>query len=102
MDPPKLLRKTNGNGSVSTAQNAAGGKSAIDRTSGNAAAPSQASSEVKSAKTKPAAEGTKVTIRRLPPSMTEEEFVHILGEKWKVGNGKVDWMDFTPGKMAKT
>jgi len=54
----------------------------------------------KSHRTKPPAEGEKVVIRRLPPGMTEEECIGILGDAWKVGNGKVDWFSYSPGKVS--
>lgn len=45
-------------------------------------------------------EGEKVTVRRLPPGMTVEDFLTILGDEWKVGNGKVAWFDFRNGKVS--
>lgn len=33
--------------------------------------------------------------------MTEAEFITILGPEWEVGNGKVGWMDYVPGKIPK-
>ena len=55
----------------------------------------------KAAKTKAPAEGEKVVIRRLPPGMTEDECIKLLGEDWKVGNGKVDWFSYQPGKISQ-
>ena len=55
----------------------------------------------KAAKTKPPVEGLKVIIRRLPPGMTREEFLSIVGHEWHAGNGKVDWFDYGDGKVAK-
>lgn len=55
----------------------------------------------------PSATGTssgprlKLIIRRLPPGLIEEEFLTALGPEWKVGNGKVDWAMFKPGKVSK-
>jgi len=46
-------------------------------------------------------EGIKVTIRRLPPGMTEAEVKVILGDEWKMGGDKVDWFYFGPGKVAR-
>ena len=54
-------------------------------------APSQIANNAKWAKAKQQPEGVKVLIRRLAPGLTEDEFVSILGESWKVGQGKVDW-----------
>ncbi|EDN05369.1 predicted protein [Histoplasma mississippiense (nom. inval.)] len=50
---------------------------------------------------KPAAPQLKVLIRRLPPGLTAQEFVAVLGDEWKVGNGKVDWFRFKEGKDFK-
>lgn len=41
----------------------------------------------------------KLEIRRLPPSLTLVEFEATLGDEWKLGNGKVDWREFVPGKL---
>ncbi|KAF5012521.1 hypothetical protein FDECE_1420 [Fusarium decemcellulare] len=54
----------------------------------------------KPAKTKAHNEGEKLVIRRLPPGMTEPEFVSILGSDWDLGKGKVDWFSFAPGKIS--
>lgn len=43
----------------------------------------------------------KVVIRRLAPGLTETEFTKILGDEWGVGNGKVDWFTYKPGKNSK-
>lgn len=40
----------------------------------------------------------KLEIRRLPPGLTLAEFEEILGDEWRLGNGKVDWREFRPGK----
>lgn len=55
----------------------------------------------KATKVKPPAEGEKVVVRRLPPGMTEEEFVTILGDEWRVGNGKIAWVSYWPGKVSQ-
>ncbi|KAH6885806.1 Smg-4/UPF3 family-domain-containing protein [Thelonectria olida] len=52
-------------------------------------------------KSKPQNEGEKLTIRRLPPGMTQAEFTSILGDDWQVGKGKVDWFSFELGKVSK-
>ncbi|CEI65268.1 hypothetical protein FVEN_g6301 [Fusarium venenatum] len=54
----------------------------------------------KPTKTKAHNEGEKLTIRRLPPGMTEAEFTSILGSEWEVGKGKVDWFCFAEGKIS--
>lgn len=46
-------------------------------------------------------EGEKVVVRRLPPGMTEDEFVAILGDIWKVGKGKISWISYYPGKVSQ-
>ncbi|ODH14676.1 hypothetical protein ACO22_06534 [Paracoccidioides brasiliensis] len=43
----------------------------------------------------------KLLIRRLPPGLTYQEFEASLGDEWKVGNGKVDWLQFRDGKISK-
>lgn len=46
-------------------------------------------------------ERLKLTVRLLPPGLTESEFKSFIGSEWHVGSGKVDWMDFSPGKTTK-
>jgi regulator of nonsense transcripts 3 len=55
----------------------------------------------KAPRVKAPAQGEKVVVRRLPPAMTEEEFVTILGDEWRVGRGRVDWFSYWPGKMSQ-
>lgn len=43
----------------------------------------------------------KVVIRRLPPGLTQSEFETTLGNEWKLGGDKVDWMDYRDGKISK-
>ncbi|KAF2833100.1 hypothetical protein CC86DRAFT_4984 [Ophiobolus disseminans] len=43
----------------------------------------------------------KLVCRRLPPGLTEAEFHAILGDEWKQGAGKVDWMRWEQGKISK-
>lgn len=54
----------------------------------------------KAPKPKPQIEGVKVVIRRLPPGMTEDEFLNILGEEWTTGRGRVDWLSYVTGKIS--
>ncbi|KAI1471761.1 Smg-4/UPF3 family-domain-containing protein [Daldinia caldariorum] len=54
----------------------------------------------KTAKTKDSPRGKKVIIRRLPPGITEAEFWAILGDEWKSGNGKAEWMRFQEGQIS--
>ncbi|KAI1136814.1 Smg-4/UPF3 family-domain-containing protein, partial [Hypoxylon sp. FL0543] len=55
----------------------------------------------KTSKAKDPPRGKKVIIRRLPPAMTEAEFWAVLGEEWKSGQGKVDWMRFQEGTVSQ-
>jgi len=55
----------------------------------------------KPAISKPSNPKLKVLIRRLPPGLTEAEFISILGSEWKLGGGKVDWFLFKSGKDSK-
>ncbi|KAK4494777.1 hypothetical protein PRZ48_014133 [Zasmidium cellare] len=41
----------------------------------------------------------KLEVRRLPPGLTLTEFEEILGDEWKLGNGKVDWREYRQGKV---
>jgi Smg-4/UPF3 family len=43
----------------------------------------------------------KVVIRRLAPGLTEAEFVKLLGDDWRLGQGRVDWFSYKPGKDSK-
>lgn len=43
----------------------------------------------------------KLALRRLPPGLTKAEFEAALGDEWKVGGGKVDWMLYKTGKISK-
>lgn len=50
---------------------------------------------------KPPSPRLKLLIRRLPPGLTQAELEAALGEEWKVGAGKVDWLSYKPGKLSK-
>jgi len=43
----------------------------------------------------------KVVVRRLPPGLTQSGFENALGEEWKLGNGKLNWVVYKPGKVSK-
>ncbi|KAF2131633.1 hypothetical protein P153DRAFT_312179 [Dothidotthia symphoricarpi CBS 119687] len=43
----------------------------------------------------------KLICRRLPPGMTRAEFEAVLGDEWKAGAGKVDWLNYRKGKISK-
>ena len=51
--------------------------------------------------TRQAGQRLKAVIRRLPPGLTEQEFINALGEQWKTGKGKVTWMSYRPGKVSR-
>lgn len=50
---------------------------------------------------KPPTPRLKLLIRRLPPGLTQSELEASLGQDWKVGGGKVDWLQYKPGKVSK-
>ncbi|KAJ5297326.1 hypothetical protein PENANT_c005G00819 [Penicillium antarcticum] len=50
---------------------------------------------------KPPAPRLKLLIRRLPPGLTQAELEAALGDEWKAGAGKVDWLQYKPGKVSK-
>ncbi|KAH7095441.1 Smg-4/UPF3 family-domain-containing protein [Paraphoma chrysanthemicola] len=43
----------------------------------------------------------KLVCRRLPPGLTRTEFETVLGDEWKPGAGKVDWLSWRNGKISK-
>ncbi|KAH0551560.1 hypothetical protein GP486_007224, partial [Trichoglossum hirsutum] len=55
----------------------------------------------KPAPSKSAGPRLKVAIRRLPPGLTQVELETTLGGDWKLGEGRIDWMSFRPGKVSK-
>jgi regulator of nonsense transcripts 3 len=64
--------------------------------------PSQASGIVpKQTAAKPFTPKLKVIIRRLAPGLTKEEFTTVLGEEWKLEQGRVDWFLYKAGKDSK-
>ncbi|KAJ5638237.1 hypothetical protein N7490_008116 [Penicillium lividum] len=50
---------------------------------------------------KPPAPRLKLILRRLPPGLTQTELEGALGAEWKVGAGKVDWLQYKAGKVSK-
>lgn len=50
---------------------------------------------------KPPAPRLKLLIRRLPPGLTQSELEGALGDEWNVGAGRVDWLQYKPGKVSK-
>ncbi|CAH0031973.1 unnamed protein product [Clonostachys rhizophaga] len=77
---------------ISRRGNANGSRSSHDNPKSEAPKPS---------KPKAQNEGEKLVIRRLPPAMTQDEFVTILGPDWELNKGKVDWLSYAPGKVSK-
>ncbi|KAM4060090.1 smg-4/UPF3 family protein [Hirsutella rhossiliensis] len=75
-------------------QRPARGRGAGDKSGDAAKEPSRRS------KPKAHSEGEKLVIRRLPPGMTQAEFVSILGPDWELNKGKVDWFSYCPGKIS--
>ncbi|KAK2799097.1 hypothetical protein FQN50_008603 [Emmonsiellopsis sp. PD_5] len=65
------------------------------------ASATQKGSSPNKAGSKAAAPRLKLLVRRLPPGLTQEEFQTALGDEWKVGKGKVDWIHFKEGKVSK-
>lgn len=50
---------------------------------------------------KPVTTRLKIIIRRLPPGLTQAEFEEALGDDWKVGRSRVDWVVYKEGKVSK-
>ncbi|KAL7799792.1 Smg-4/UPF3 family domain-containing protein [Trichoderma ceciliae] len=110
--PHVLSRRTNGaapataNESTKSKATAEGGASRPGRGKGSSEKQSEARSTAndadtaKAPKTRTPHQGEKVIIRRLPPGMTQAEFVSVLGSEWAMGNGKVDWFSYAPGKVS--
>jgi regulator of nonsense transcripts 3 len=57
------------------------------------------SGAARAASTKTPTVRLKLEVRRLPPGLALPEFEEIVGEDWKLGNGKVDWRDYRQGKI---
>ncbi|KAJ4372858.1 hypothetical protein N0V83_003149 [Neocucurbitaria cava] len=49
---------------------------------------------------KPAQPRLKLICRRLPPGLTKAEFESILGDEWKLGAGKIDWLHYRKGNIS--
>ncbi|KAJ4007158.1 hypothetical protein NW752_010580 [Fusarium irregulare] len=113
--PQVLSRRTNGGSQASANQNSESSKGkgpqenssngkargrGSNARSTEASKPANEGETPKPTKTKAHNEGEKLVIRRLPPGMTEAEFVSILGNEWELGKGKVDWFEFAQGKIS--
>ncbi|GAB7355962.1 hypothetical protein MBLNU459_g6594t1 [Dothideomycetes sp. NU459] len=40
----------------------------------------------------------KLEVRRLPPGLTQDEFLGAFGDEWRPMKGKVDWLQYRSGK----
>ncbi|ODA80991.1 hypothetical protein RJ55_03951 [Drechmeria coniospora] len=109
--PQVLSRRANGTTSTSTepASREKSAGSAIKSRSAKSKGPADRSGETKTAnegestrRARPRVHdtGEKLIVRRLPPGMTEAEFVSILGVDWQLSKGKVDWFSYCPGKVS--
>ncbi|KAF1834231.1 hypothetical protein BDW02DRAFT_569243 [Decorospora gaudefroyi] len=49
---------------------------------------------------KPAQPRLKLICRRLPPGLTKTEFVEALGDDWKLGAGRIDWINYRKGNIS--
>lgn len=47
------------------------------------------------------AQRLKVIVRRLAPGLTEAEFSTFLGDEWKAGNSRTDWISYRQGRISK-
>ncbi|KAG6036460.1 hypothetical protein E4U40_000829 [Claviceps sp. LM458 group G5] len=90
-------RRGEANGSASKSGK---GKGAVDQQGPSKNANEGGAAQEKSSRSKAQNEGEKLVIRRLPPGMTEQELVTILGPDWEVNGGKVDWSSYVPGKIS--
>ncbi|OJJ45082.1 hypothetical protein ASPZODRAFT_134509 [Penicilliopsis zonata CBS 506.65] len=67
----------------------------------SAAATQKNATSAPSKPAKPPTPRLKLLVRRLPPGLTQAEFESALGDEWKTGAGKVDWLQYKPGKVSK-
>jgi regulator of nonsense transcripts 3 len=65
------------------------------------AAAQTSGNESRQAAARQSSQKLKLIVRRLAPALTEAEFLSVLGEEWKLGNGKVDWFRYHAGKDSK-
>ncbi|CAK7262483.1 hypothetical protein SEPCBS57363_000072 [Sporothrix epigloea] len=103
MSAPQLLlsRKTGSAMPVATGRTSTATQQAVSAATAMNGSGSAVGDENKLTRAKAAPEGEKVVIRRLPITLTRDEFWKILGDEWKEGNGKVDWFSYHAGKMTK-
>ncbi|KHN98274.1 Regulator of nonsense-mediated decay, UPF3 [Metarhizium album ARSEF 1941] len=76
------------------------GRGHTDRRGGASKSANDGEGPPKAARSKPQNEGEKVVVRRLPPGMTKQEFISIVGPEWEVSRGKVDWFSYVAGKIS--
>ena len=43
----------------------------------------------------------KIILRRLPSGLTQAEFEETLGDDWRNGGDKIDWVVYKSGKVSK-
>ncbi|OJD38615.1 nonsense-mediated mrna decay protein [Diplodia corticola] len=63
--------------------------------------PAQANGAPRSAANRSHQPRLKLVVRRLAPGLTQQEFELALGDDWKLGQGRVDWFTYKPGKISK-
>ncbi|KAJ5027529.1 Smg-4/UPF3 family-domain-containing protein [Bipolaris maydis] len=49
---------------------------------------------------KPPQPRLKLICRRLPPGLAKHEFAQVLGDDWKLGAGRIDWLSYRKGKIS--
>ncbi|KAH0536398.1 hypothetical protein FGG08_006723 [Glutinoglossum americanum] len=77
------------------------GTNGILSIAGSATQPNPQAAAPKSTPSRSTGPRLKVVIRKLPPGLTQVELEAALGEDWKLGGGRVDWMIYKPGKVSK-
>ena len=61
----------------------------------------QTTSTLPKSSTKVSTPKLKIIVRQLPPALSLIEFESILGDDWRVHKGKVDWLQYKPGKIPR-
>ncbi|QPG97866.1 hypothetical protein C2857_006954 [Epichloe festucae Fl1] len=99
-DQASVRKRAKGTEENSIASKPGKGKGAVDKRGSAKNANEGETPQTKAPRSKAHNEGEKMVIRRLPPGMTQPEFVTILGSDWEVSKGKVDWLSYIPGKVS--
>ncbi|KAG5973717.1 hypothetical protein E4U55_000314 [Claviceps digitariae] len=99
-DEATTRQKARRNELNSNASKSGKGKGAVDKQAPSKNANEGDASQTKASRSKAHTEGEKLVIRRLPPGMTQQEMITILGPDWEVSKGKVDWLSYVPGKVS--